>query len=111
METLFNMMPDWMKSKLCIRIIYTASSFITARIVAFLTGDYLGKALSEVCEQVGKVGIPLTIHVGAIDQLKLQSFITGILMIAAEWVIQNVHENHVLPIVAPQNQPQGEIKK
>lgn len=99
LEKLFGALPDWVKSKLMIRIVYTAGSFITARIVSFLTGDYLAQIMGKVVEQAGHIGIVIQFKVISVDDRVLEGFITGILMLAAEFVINHMHENYVKPAV------------
>lgn len=101
LEKMFNVLPDFMQNKLIIRMVYTAGSFLTARVIGFLTGDYLGKMLGEVVEQSARVGIHVQIKVLSIDQMTLEAAITGVLMIAGEFVIHHIHENYVKPVVAP----------
>ncbi len=101
LEKMFDMMPDWLKSKLMIRIVYTAGSFLTARIIGFLTGDYLNNLAAQVVAASGHVGIELQFKVVSVDQRTFEAFITGLLMVAAEFVISHVHETYVKPAVAP----------
>ena len=101
LETMFDHLPDWIKSKLMIRIVYTAGSFITARVVSFLTGDYLNAFAGKFVAASGHLGIVLQFKIVSIDQRTLEAAITGALMIAAEFVINHVHENYVKPAVAP----------
>lgn len=103
-EKFFDMLPDWAKSKLLIRIVYTASSFVTARVIAFLTGNYLNTFASKVVSQAGHIGIVLQFKIVSVDQRVLEGFITGVLMVAAEFLIEHFHENVVLPAVAPAKQ-------
>lgn len=98
-EKLFAAMPEWMKGQLVIRVIYTISSFITARAVAFLTGSYLASVLALIMKHLATVGIQLEVKVVAIDQGMLQAAVTGFLMIAAEYIIHQVHSKIVLPNV------------
>ena len=55
LEKLFSVTPDWIKSKLMVRIIYTAGSFVTARCVAFLTGDYLNAVVRLHVKRIGSL--------------------------------------------------------
>lgn len=106
LEKMFETLPNWLKSKVVVRIVYTASSFLAARIIAFLTGDYLAKITGEIVEQAGHIGIQLQLKVVSVDQRVLEGFITGILMIGAEFVINHFHENTVKPaILASQDTP------
>jgi hypothetical protein len=102
LETLFNKLPDWAKSKILIRIVYTVSSFLTARAVAFLTGDYLDTIAGKFVAASGHMGVQLQFKVVSVDQRTLEAAITGFLMIAAEFLIQHIHDNHVLPAIAPE---------
>lgn len=99
LEKLFENLPDWVKSKLMVRIIYTVSSFLTARCVAFLTGDYLNNLAGKFVAASGHLGIVLQFKVVSVDQRTLEAAITGVLMIGAEFVINHVHENAVLPAI------------
>jgi ribonuclease PH len=101
LEKMFDFMPDWLKSKLVIRIVYTAGSFITARVISFLTGDYLNAIAGKFVAASGHLGIVLQFKVVSVDERTLEAAITGALMIAAEFVINHVHENYVKPAVAP----------
>jgi len=104
-EKAFDVMPDWMKGKLVIRMTYTAASFITARVISFLTGDYLNHALAVAVADLGKVGIHVVIQIQSVDKQTLEAFVTGLLMIAGEWFIQHFHSKVVLPNVAPKPEP------
>lgn len=99
LEKMFGMLPDWVKSKLMVRIVYTAGSFITARVIGFLTGDYLNNIAAKVVAASGHIGIVLQFKIVSVDQRTLEAFITGTLMIAAEFVINHVHENTVKPAI------------
>ncbi len=98
-EKLFSVLPDWAKSKLLVRIVYTISSFMTARIIGFLTGDYLNAIAGKFVAAAGHIGVVLQFKVVSIDQRTLEAFITGVLMIAAEFLINHLHENTVLPAI------------
>lgn len=102
LEKMFDVLPDWLKSKLMIRIVYTAGSFITARVISFLTGDYLNAFAGKFVAASGHLGIVLQFKVVSVDQRTLETAITGALMIAAEFVISHIHENYVKPAVAPE---------
>ena len=101
LEKLFSVTPDWIKSKLMVRIIYTAGSFVTARCVAFLTGDYLNAVAGKFVAASGQLGIVLQFKVVSVDQRTLEAAITGALMIASEFLISHIHENYVKPAIAP----------
>jgi len=101
-EKLFSILPDWAQNKLAIRAVYTAGSFISARVIAFLTGPTLDHSFSVVMMAASKIGIPLVIKLnGPVNERVLETFITGTLMVSAEWLIQKFHEKHVVPVVAP----------
>lgn len=102
LEKMFDVMPDWIKSKLMIRIVYTAGSFVTARVISFLTGDYLNAIAGKFVAASGHLGIVLQFKIVSIDERTLEAAITGVLMIVAEFVISHVHENYVKPAVAPE---------
>ena len=99
LEKFFGMLPDWVKSKLMVRIVYTAGSFITARVISFLTGDYLNAIAAKFVAAGGHIGIELQFKIVSIDQRTLEAAITGALMVAAEFVISHVHENTVKPAI------------
>ena len=82
-----------------VRIVYTAGSFITARLMAFLTGNYLNNIAAKVVAESGHIGIQLQFKVVSVDQRALEGFITGILMIGAEFVINHMHEHYVKPAI------------
>lgn len=102
LEKMFDFLPDWLKSKLMIRIVYTAGSFVTARVISFLTGDYLNNIAGKFVAASGHLGIVLQFKVVSVDERTLEAVITGALMIAAEFVISHIHENYVKPAVAPE---------
>ncbi len=108
-EKLFGVLPDWAQNKLVIRMTYTAGSFITARIISFLTGDYLNHAFAAAMAALSKVGIHMVIQVVSVDKQVLEAFVTAGLMIGSEWVIQHFHDNHVVPVVAPAAQQAAQI--
>ena len=113
LEKTLDVLPEWVKSKLVLRIIYTVGSFITARLISFLTGNYVNHALSVAITALAKVGINAVIQIVSINEKLLEASITGALMIIGEFVINNVHENHVKPIVVAQQeqtQVQGDKK-
>lgn len=99
LEKFFDAMPDWVKSKLVMRIVYTASSFATARIVSFLTGQYLDDVFGKFVAASGHIGIQVQLKVVSVDSRVLEGFITGLLMIAGEFIISHIHENHVKPAI------------
>lgn len=102
LEKMFTVLPDWVKSKLMIRIVYTVGSFITARIMAFLTGDYLNAIAGKFVAASGHMGIVLQFKIVSVDERTLEAAITGGLMIIAEFVIDHIHETYVKPAVAPE---------
>lgn len=99
LENIFGAMPEWLKSKLMVRIIYTSASFLTARTVSFLTGQYLDDVFGKFVAASGHIGIQLQIKVVSVDSKVLEAAITGVLMIAAEFVINHIHENAVKPAI------------
>lgn len=101
LDKMFGILPDWLKSKIAIRIVYTGGSFLTARIVSFLTGDYLAHIMGKVVEQAGHIGIVIQFKIVSVDARVLEGIITGILMIIGEFAISHIHENYVKPVVAP----------
>ena len=103
-EKLLNILPDFMKQKLGMRIIYTVGSFATARLVAFLTGNYVNHALSVAVAAMAKIGINAVIQITSINEKLLEASITGFLMIVGEYFIEQFHDKKVLPVVAPEAQ-------
>ncbi len=99
LEKMFTILPDWVQSKLMVRIIYTAGSFLTARAISFLTGDYLNNIAGKFVAASGHLGIVLQFKIVSIDQRTLEAAITGGLMIVAEFVINHLHENTVKPAI------------
>lgn len=99
LEKLFAVTPDWLKSKVAVRIVYTVASFVTARCVAFLTGDYLNTIAGKFVAASGQLGIVLQFKVVSVDQRTLEAAITGALMIAAEFAINHFHDNVVKPAI------------
>lgn len=105
LEKLFEFTPDWLKSKVMVRIVYTAGSFLAARIVAFLTGDYLNAIAGKFVAASGHLGIVLQFKVVSVDERTLEAVITGALMIAAEFLINHLHENTVKPAILASKEP------
>lgn len=99
LEKFFGVLPEWVKSKIVVRIVYTAASFLTARCVSFLTGDYLNSIAGKFVAASGHLGIILQFKVVSVDERVLEAAITGVLMIAAEFVISHIHENKVKPAI------------
>jgi hypothetical protein len=99
LEKFFRVLPDWVKSKVMVRIVYTAASFLTARVISFLTGDYLNNIAGKFVAASGHLGIVLQFKVVSVDERTLEAAITGALMIAAEFLINHLHENTVKPAI------------
>lgn len=99
LEKFFSMLPDWVKSKLVMRIIYTGSSFLTARVISFLTGQYLDDVFGKFVAASGHIGIQVQLKVVSVDSKVLEATITGLLMIVGEFVISHIHENTVKPAI------------
>jgi hypothetical protein len=107
LEKMFGVLPDWIKSKVMVRIVYTAGSFITARLIAFLTGDYLNALAGKFVAASGHLGIVLQFKVVSVDQRVLETAITGALMIIAEFVINHLHESTVKPAILATTSTEG----
>lgn len=105
-EKMFDLLPDWVQHKLVIRMVYTAASFLAAHAAAFLVGPVVQHGWGVVVLFGAHAGIPFAPNLltGPVDTMKLEVYVSGILMIGAEWLIQHFHDNHVKPIVAPETQ-------
>jgi hypothetical protein len=106
LEKLFGALPDWVKSKLMMRIIYTVSSFLTARVISFLTGQYLDDVFGKFVAASGHIGIVVQLKVVSVDSKVLEAAITGLLMIMGEFVISHVHENKIKPAILASQAPE-----
>ena len=84
-------MNDLIMSKLGLRVIYIVAAFTTSHFVALLASP---KALSLF----QKMGMAVQVT----DPLKFKSYITGILLIAGEFVYERIHTKFILPKVTPQ---------
>ncbi len=105
LEKVFGALPEWVKSKLMVRIVYTAASFLTARAISFLTGDYLNSIAGKFVAASGHLGIVLQFKVVSVDERTLEAAITGALMIAAEFALNHLHETVVKPAILATQAP------
>lgn len=92
---IFDVLPDWAKSKIAIRIVYTLASLAAAHAMTFLSMPAVQAILVQIF-------VDPHLQPGAEEFLKTS--IVALMMAAGEFLIQRFHEDHVIPIVAPQNQ-------
>ncbi len=111
LEKMFTALPDWAQSKIMVRIVYTASSFITARVISLLTGDYLNTIAGKFVAASGHIGIQLQFKIVSIDERTLEAAVTGALMIVAEFAISHLHENTVKPAILAAAETKEETSK
>ena len=98
-EKMFDILPDWAQNKIVVRMVYAGGSFTAARFTAFLTGDYLAKILNLIVSNANHIGIHLKIQVLSVDRPTLQTAITGIYLVALQWVVEEFHSKKVIPVV------------
>lgn len=87
---------DFLLKQIVVRILYTAGSFATSHLIALA-------AMGPVQSVLSQAGVSFQVT----DPSKLETYLTGLLMIGAEFVLHAFHQNVVLPQVAP---TQGETK-